>query len=167
MRTIMYRDTYGSMGTFDETAQGDGTIYIEWNYGVDKNGKSLTSVQGYDKTYLANIMDIPKELYQEFVGLPAWSEEQKSVVAKILGITKVDDSKKCRECAHWAADPDDEYCAHPEVIKLTSAGSNLDRARGNISRKPKNPEDDPVFGLCGPEGKLWEQRSESRRLKRP
>ena len=166
MKTVMYRDTYGSLGTFDGVVHGNGRIYVTWNYGKDVNGRPITSNQGYDASYVSKLMDIPKELYEEFTNLPAWSEEQKPIIAKILGATQVDESKKCRECAHWCADPDDEYCGHPDIIKVTLVGASLPRARGNISRKPDKPEDDPVFGLCGPDGKLWEQRPESRKLKR-
>lgn len=72
--------------------------------------------------------------------------------------------KVCRwECAHWAADMDSEYCAHPKAIKHSVFGINLDRARGAQLYKPNTPAEDPAWNLCGPEGKLWEPRPEDRK----
>ena len=54
--------------------------------------------------------------------------------------------KKCRECKWSAADPDGLYCAHTESLSTTGGfGQGLDKAR------------DQEQGVCGLEGKLWEQ----------
>lgn len=68
--------------------------------------------------------------------------------------------KVCRwKCKHWGADPDDEYCGHPEARKHSMFGINLNRARGPNGDYPNEAmAKDPAIGICGPEGKLWEGR---------
>lgn len=73
-------------------------------------------------------------------------------------------TKECRwSCEHWAADPDDEYCAHPQAMKISPFGINLDRALGPNGRYPESMmEKDPAIGICGKERKLWVPRSPER-----
>lgn len=68
--------------------------------------------------------------------------------------------KECRrKCNFWAADMDDEYCAHPEAMKHSMFGINLDRALGPNGRYTKEMmKEDPAIGICGPERKLWQIR---------
>jgi hypothetical protein len=71
------------------------------------------------------------------------------------------EAKQCRwSCEYWAADMDDEYCAHPEAMKLSPFGLNLDRALGpNGKYTEAMMKDDPAIGICGRERKLWKIRS--------
>lgn len=70
--------------------------------------------------------------------------------------------KECRwKCKYWGADPDDEYCGHPEAFKHSMFGLNLNRALGPNGRYTKEMmKDDPAIGICGPDRKLWEERKE-------
>lgn len=162
---VMFKDSYGSIGTAeDRPNKSNGRVYVIWNYGKDGVGEYITSSQGFSD--YSQLVEISEEYYQEYVNCKAWSDKQKIVRAKIIGAAELNDSKKCRECAHWAADPDDEYCAHPKAVAVSPVGINLRRGRGNIAFKPEKPEDDLAFNICGPEGKLWEPRPESRKLRR-
>lgn len=70
--------------------------------------------------------------------------------------------KECRwKCEFWAADMDDEYCAHPEAMKHSgNMGMNINRALGPNADYPKEMmQMDPGIGICGPERKLWKIRS--------
>lgn len=158
---VMFRDQYGSIGTADDKPNTNGRIYVTWNYGKDTNGNPITATSNYDN--YNQLMEISEEHFLEYTECLAWSEEQKAIKAKILGTAKLNESKKCRECAHWGADPDSEYCGHPKALEVSPVGISLERGRGNISRKPAKPEDDLAFSICGPEGKLWEKRPPSRR----
>ena len=70
--------------------------------------------------------------------------------------------KECRwQCTHWAADPDGEYCAHPEAFKHSVFGIKLSRALGPNSMYPvEEMKRDPAIGICGPDRKLWEERKQ-------
>lgn len=161
---VMFKHSHGSIGTATSSLDTDGKALVVWNYGKDVSGSHIiSSAQRED---FSKLLQISEEHYQEYVNCEAWSEEQKVVRAKILETVELNERNKCRECAHWAADPDDEYCAHPKAVELSIFGISLKRGRGDIQFKPNKPEDDPAFGICGPEGKLWEQRPESRKLKR-
>lgn len=162
---VAYKHPNGSIGTVvNNESNVDEKISVAWTYGKDVTGDYITaSPQSED---LSKIIQISEELYQEYVNCEAWSSDQKTVHKKILDTVKINENKECRNCAHWAADPDDEYCAHPKATEISIFGINLGRGRGAIQFKPTKPEDDPAFGICGPEGRLWEQRPESRKLKR-
>lgn len=162
---VMFKDSYGSIGTTeDQPNKSNGRVYVTWNYGLSQSGEPITCTQGYAD--YSTLIRISEEHYQEFISCLAWSEQQKTIRAKIIGAAEFNESKKCRECANWCADPDDEYCGHPEAMKITQVGVNLMRCRGNIAYKPEKPGSDPAFGLCGPEGKLWEKRHESLKSRR-
>ncbi len=161
---VMFKHSNGSIGTVDSQPKDNGGAYVVWNYGKDANNEYITSTIRFSD--YSQLIEISEENYQAYVNCRAWSDEQKAVRATILGTAELQESKKCRECAHWAADPDDEYCAHPKATEISVFGINLNRGRGNISHKPSKPEDDPAFGICGPEGRLWEKRPESRKLRR-
>ncbi len=68
------------------------------------------------------------------------------------------EEKKCRRsCKHWSYDMDDEFCDHPEAMKHSCVGINLDRALAPNGRYTlEMMKDDPAAGICGPERKLWE-----------
>lgn len=158
---VMFKDSYGSIGTVEDKPSLNGRVYVTWNYGKDTNGNPITSVSSYNN--YDQLMEISEEHFLEYTNCLAWSEDQKTIRAKILGAAKTNESRKCRECSHWGADPDGEYCGHPKALEVSPVGINLDRGRGNISFKPPRLEDDLAFGICGPEGKLWEKRPTSRR----
>ena len=73
-----------------------------------------------------------------------------------------EEKKECRwKCQYWAADMDDEYCAHPTAMKHSFVGLNLNRALGPNGMYTKEMmKDDPAIGICGPDRKLWEPRKE-------
>lgn len=159
MRRVMCKHSHGSVGTVDDRRNENGRMYITWCYGKDIKGEFITSTQGYPRDR-NDLMDIKESDYQDYVNCSAWSPEQDKIRERITGIPRINESKRCRDCRHWGADLDDEYCAHPKTAQFSIVGVNLSRARGDISRKPDKPEDDGCFGICGPEGILWEQREQ-------
>ena len=71
------------------------------------------------------------------------------------------EKKECRwKCDHWAADMDDEYCAHPKAMEVSPVGINLNRMLGAPQYKPRNGEKDPAWNACGQERNLWEPRQD-------
>lgn len=164
---VMYKDSNGSIGTVHDdsnTKNVKSKVIVIWDYGKDGKGNSITASSGFSN--YDQLIEISEEHYQEYINCRAWSKEQKDVRVKILGTAEINERKKCRDCDYWGADPDDEYCGHPKAVEISPVGISLSRGRGNIASKPRKPEDDLAFGICGPEGKLWEPRHESRKLTR-
>ena len=157
MRKVMYKDSNGSFGTATEP-QSNGRVYVTWCYGKAADGEYITSTQGYSiEDAKKNLIDVPEDIYQAYINEKAWSAEQQIIAQRITG-PAFDATKYCRGCKHWGADPDDEYCGHPDALKTSSIGINLKRARGDFAFKPDHPSQDPAFGVCGPKGDLWEKK---------
>lgn len=69
--------------------------------------------------------------------------------------------RECQwKCKYWGADPDGSYCSHPQALKYSVFGINLNRALGPNGMYPKSAmKGDPAIGICGPNRVLWEKRT--------
>jgi len=56
----------------------------------------------------------------------------------------------CYNCKHAGCDPDGPFCGHPESFKQTMFGRGFNMMRNNLMH--------PETSICGPEGKLFEQK---------
>ena len=72
---VKFRYLHGSVGRI-ESANHYGGFYVRWNFGRDVKGESIKSLSSVRADEL---VEIPQELYDQYVRHRAWSDAQKEV----------------------------------------------------------------------------------------